>query len=106
HARQRGLEGPAGKELTTPAERRAAALRAMSGHDILRRRPCQLIGVDPKTVRRARVPDHPEIRTRMRELAAERRRFGYRRIGLILKPEGVKMKHKKFRQVYSDARVA
>ena len=77
----------------------------MSGHDISQRRACQLIGVDPKTVRRARVPDHPEIRTRMRDLAAERRRFGYRRIGLMLKREGIKMNHKKLRRLYAEERL-
>ena len=29
----------------------------------------------------------------MREIAAERRRFGYRRVGLMLEREGVKMNH-------------
>jgi hypothetical protein len=52
-----------------------------------------LVGVDPKTVRRERVPDNPEVRVRMREVAAERRRFGYRRIGLMLEREGVVMNH-------------
>ena len=74
----------------------------MSCHDISQRRACRLVGVDPKTVRRARVPDHPEIRSRMRGLAYERRRFGYRRIGLMLEREGFKMNHKKLRRLYRE----
>jgi hypothetical protein len=72
-------------------ERRSAALRAMADYDVSQRRACRLVGVDPKTVRRERVPDYPEIRTRMREIAAERRRFGYRRIGVMLEREGITM---------------
>ena len=56
----------------------------MSKHGISQRRASRLVGVDPKTVRAERAPDCPEIRRRMREIAAERRRFGYRRIGLML----------------------
>jgi putative transposase len=74
----------------------------MSTHDISQRRACRLTGVDPKTVRRARVPDHPEIRTRLRTLAGERRRFGYRRIGLLLEREGIRMNHKKLRRLYGQ----
>lgn len=74
----------------------------MSRHEISQRRACRLTGVDPKTVRRARVPDHPEIRQRMRDLAGVRRRFGYRRIGLMLEREGIRMNHKKLRRLYGE----
>ena len=77
----------------------------MTVHDISQRRACRLTGVDPKTVRRARVPDNPEVRERMRKLAGERRRFGYRRIGLMLEREGIRMNHKKLRRLYSAERL-
>jgi hypothetical protein len=48
-----------------------------------------LVGVDPKTVRRPDTKDNPEIRARMREIAEQRRRFGYRRIGVLLEREGL-----------------
>ena len=50
---------------------------------ISRRRVCDLVGVDAKTVRRERPPDHADIRKKMHEIAEMRRRFGYRR-GLVL----------------------
>jgi hypothetical protein len=53
----------------------------MREHDISQRRACQLVGVDPKTVRRERPPHCPQIRSAMREIAGQRRRLGYRRIG-------------------------
>ena len=61
-----------------------------------------MVGVDPKTVRRERAPDCPEVRARMRAIAVERRRFGYRRIGLMLEREGVVMNHKKLRRLYRE----
>lgn len=78
----------------------------MSQFDISQRRACSLVRVDPKTVRRRKEPDHPEIRTRMREIAAERRRFGYRRIGVMLEREGITMNHKKLRRLYSEEGLA
>lgn len=74
----------------------------MSQHDISQRRASRLVGVDHKTVRRKRVPDNPEIRARMREIASERRRFGYRRIGLMLQREGIHMNHKKLSRLYTE----
>lgn len=41
----------------------------------------------------------------MRELAAERRRFGYRRLHWLLGREGVAMNHKKFRRLYREERL-
>lgn len=74
--------------------------------DISQRRACRLVRVDPKTVRREPVPDHPDVRERMRKIAAERRRFGYRRIGLMLEREGITMNHKKLRRLYSEEGLA
>lgn len=75
--------------------RRDAALRAMRDHDISQRRACTLVGVDPKTVRRERSPDNPDIRREMGKIAEKRRRFGYRRIGILLERKGITMNHKK-----------
>ena len=49
--------------------------------------------MDPKTVRRTPVADAPEVRQRLRDLAGERRRFGYRRLGILLAREGTTMNH-------------
>ena len=102
HARQCRPEGPAGKELTTLTKRREAALRAMRDHDISQRRVCQLVGVDPKTVRRTRPPDCLDIREEMKEIAGKRRRFGYRRIGILLERKGMLINHKKLYRLYRE----
>ena len=67
----------------------------MRDHKISQRRACDLVGVDPKTVRRERPPDHADIRKKMHEIAGTRRRFGYRRVGILLEREGFTMNEKK-----------
>ncbi len=78
----------------------------MSGRGLSQARACRLVSVDPKTVRRRREADNPAIRQRMREIAHERRRFGYRRIGLMLEREGIHMNHKKLRRLYGEEGLA
>jgi putative transposase len=58
--------------------------------------------VDPKTVRRAPAVDAPEVRQRLRDLAGERRRFGYRRLAILLAREGMTMNHKKLYRLYRE----
>ena len=74
----------------------------MAERGFWQRRACALALVDPKTVRRAPEPDNPEIRTRLRQLAGERRRFGYRRLGVLLEREGIAMNGKKLFRLYSE----
>src|ERR1700687_660381 len=44
-------------------------------------------------------------RARLRELAAVRRRFGYRRLHILMSREGLLMNHKKFRRLYREERL-
>ena len=74
----------------------------MRDHKISQRRVCDLVGVDPRTVRRERPPDHADIRKQMHEIAGKRRRFGYRRIGVMLEREGFMMNHKKLYRLYRE----
>ena len=74
----------------------------MREHKISQRRICDLVGVDAKTVRRERPPDHADIRKQMHEIAGKRRRFGYRRIGVMLEREGFTMNHKKLYRLYRE----
>ncbi|KPF52376.1 integrase [Novosphingobium sp. AAP1] len=74
----------------------------MRDYQVSQRRACVLIGVDPKTVRRERPPDHAVIREAMREIAGLRRRFGYRRVGVMLERKGHIMNHKKLYRLYRE----
>jgi len=54
---------------------------------------------------RCRRPEDTAIRERLRELAAERRRFGYRRLGWMLAREGRSINHKKLYRIYREERL-
>lgn len=70
------------------------------------RRACVLVGMEPKTYRYAsRRPDDTGTRARLRELANDRRRFGYRRLHILLKREGVSLNHKKLFRLYREERL-
>lgn len=70
------------------------------------RRACGLIGLDPKTYRYgSRRPDDAELRGRLKALASERRRFGYRRLHILLKRDGVALNHKKLFRLYREERL-
>jgi len=67
------------------------------------RRACRLIKADRKTVRyRSRRPQDDALRGRLRELAAEQRRFGYRRLHILLRAEGHVLNRKKARRLYRE----
>jgi putative transposase len=50
----------------------------------------------------ARRPDDRVLRERLRELSHERKRFGYRRLHILLEREGLHMNHKKLRRLYRE----
>jgi putative transposase len=53
---------------------------------VSQRRACQAIGLDRGSARyRSRRPDDRVIRSRLREIADVRRRFGYRRLHILLR---------------------
>jgi putative transposase len=70
------------------------------------RRACGLVGIDPRVFRyRSSRQDDADLRMRLRELAAERRRFGYRRLHLLLKREGFQVNWKKLYRLYREERL-
>jgi len=77
------------KKIVMPAVKRAvvAHLRARMG--LSERRACQIVGADRKMVRYRSVrPPERALHQRLRDLANERRRFGYRRLFVLLRREG------------------
>ena len=70
------------------------------------RRACRLVGLQPKTYRYASTrPDDGALRARLKELASQRRRFGYRRLGLLLARQGIRINRKKLYRLYKEERL-
>lgn len=78
----------------------------MAKWSMSQRRAAGLTGTDPKTLRRLPRRDDGLVRERLKSLAAERRRFGYRRLGLLLEREGIRMNHKKLYRLYREEGLA
>ena len=92
--------------MVTPAERREAVAHLRMSFEVSERRACTALGVDRTSMRyRSRRPDEAACRARLRELAAVRRRFGYRRLHVLMRREGLVMNHKKFRRLYREERL-
>jgi putative transposase len=69
-------------------------------------RACGLVGIDPRVYRyRSTRQDDAALRVRLKELASERQRFGYRRPHLLLKREGVEVNWKKLYRLYREERL-
>jgi putative transposase len=72
------------------------------------RRACKLVGISRSTLRYE--PTCPEedqqLRSKIVELAQERRRFGYRRIHALLRRDGVEVNHKRVYRLYREANLA
>ena len=76
--------------------RRLAVAGVIAQHGFSQRRACRLIGIDHSILNYQRKrPDDVPLRQRLGELAHQRRRFGYRRLGWLLVRAGHAMNHKK-----------
>ena len=70
------------------------------------RRACALVGLDPRVYRyRSTRGDDGPLRQRLRELSSERRRFGYRRLHILLCREGWEVNWKKLYRIYREERL-
>ena len=81
-----GAEGSARKKLNRSAERYAAVEKLMADHGFSEGRACRLIGVNRSTWQYEPLRAKDDVvRERMREIANERRGFGYRRLAILLR---------------------
>ena len=73
-----------------------------------KRRACRLVGVNRSAWQYEHEPlrgQDDAVRERMREIANERRRFGYRRLAILLKREGKSMNPKKVYRLSREERL-
>ena len=89
--------------MVGPAVKREAVAHLRAGMGLSERRACQIVGIDRKTVRYApkRSPD-TELRQRLRDLANARRRFGYRRLFVLLRLQGERSGKNRIYRLYRE----
>lgn len=90
----------------TPEAMRKAVAHACEWHGVSQRRACDILRIDRSSVRYKSVrPNDDELREAMKKVASERRRFGYRRIHVMLERQGIIMNQKKLKRLYREERL-
>ena len=93
--------------MVSPQAKRAAVAVLMTERDFGVTRACGLIGISRSLYRyRSRRPDSGSLRARIAEIAAIKRRYGYRRVYLRLRREGWEVNRKRVYRLYREARLA
>ena len=84
-----------------PVALRAAVEVLRTEFAMKKRRACRVVGLAPATYYyRARRPDPVELREKLKTFAAQRPRWGYRRLHVLLKRDGDVVNHKRVYRVY------
>ena len=98
--------------MVTAEHRRTAVKLAQEtaealGTPMSERQACRLVGVARATHRyEARRSSHAAVRARLRDLATERPRWGYRRLAVLLAREGHVLNHKLVHRLYREEGLA
>lgn len=72
-------------------------------HGYSERKACQLVGVNRASIRYvSHKPEEGLLRGRITSIAHEKRRYGYRRIHILLKRDGINVNHKKLFRIYRE----
>jgi putative transposase len=89
--------------VVRPAGKRALVAHLVRAFGFSQRRACRLADLNLSTWQYApRRQERPGLRRRLRELAFERRRFGYRRLHALLHREGWRVNHKAVHRIYVE----
>lgn len=89
--------------MVTPQAKKEAAQVMIEIHHLSQRRSCRLVGLERNTCRYQSKPeDTKALEAKIQAIAFERRRFGYRRIHMMLKRSGMTINHKKVWRIYRE----
>ena len=89
--------------MVTPAAKRQAVLHLQATFSVSQRRACDTLYVDRTVIRyQSRRDDDGALREKLRELAHQRRRFGYRRLHILLRRDGIMINRKKTQRLYRE----
>src|SRR2546430_5164936 len=93
--------------MVSPQAKREAVTVLLTERDFGVTRACGLVGISRSLYRyRGRRPDSAALRSRIEEIAALKRRYGYRRVYLRLRREGWPVNRKRVYRIYRDAGLA
>ncbi|WP_418066330.1 IS3 family transposase [Roseateles depolymerans] len=97
-----------GRKALAPQVRRAAVAKMVEKHHLSERRACRLVGLSRDSYRNPPVVDEAtqQLSAKIVEIAQMRRRFGYRRIHDLLRPQFPGVNHKRVYRLYSQAQLA
>lgn len=88
--------------MVSPTSRKKVVVELRIEHGLSERRSCTLAGISRSASRHARREDPPELIARLLELAAERPRFGYRGLYMLLRRDGLLINHKRVYRMYCE----
>lgn len=89
--------------MVSPTQRRAGVAWAREAYRIPERRACRVMAVSRSTVRYESVrPSQEPLRARLKELAAVRVSYGYRRLHILLRREGWRVNRKLIERLYRE----
>ena len=89
--------------MVRPAGKRAVVSHLVQAHGLSQRRACRLADLNFSTWQyEPRRQQRPGLRERIKELAALRRRFGYRRLHALLRRDGWRVNHKAVHRIYVE----
>lgn len=89
--------------MVTPQAKRACCQAMVEDHGRSERRACQLVGANRASMRyESNKSEEGLLKERITSIAHEKRRYGYRRIHVLLKREGIKINHKKLFRIYKQ----
>jgi putative transposase len=93
--------------MVGPAAKREAVAHLRTKFAMSERQACSAIGADRSSVRyHSRRPDDADLRARLRKLAHERHRFGYRRLFVLLRRDGERSGKNRIYRLYREEGLA
>lgn len=91
-------------KVVSPQAKRAAVLHLMTAHSLGITRACGLIGISRSNYRyQSQRQDDTSLKARLHDLANLKRRYGYRRLHILLRRDGWAMNHKRTYRLYREA---
>ena len=89
--------------MVAPKAKRACSQLIVETHKMSERRACRLVGQSRSVKRYRSIKTDEALAEKIQKIAYEKRRYGYRRIHMILKREGMRVNHKKVYRIYTQS---